>query len=128
MADIEIEIDPNGGMGVQQDLTAATNATWHQYFETSYDGQPYPLAQHTMLMQLRTDADAQDVALELSSGDQTLRTPEEGRLEILVPLSRMSSVPPGQYAYDLVAWQGAAYLRILYGSVTIVRGVTRIPT
>lgn len=128
MADIELTVDPNGGLGQQADLAAATNATWHQYFETSYDGQPFDLSQHTMLMQLRTEADAQSVAIELNSADAMLRVPQPGRLEILVPLSKMAALEPGEYVYDLVAWQGAAYLRVLYGSVNIVRGVTRIPT
>jgi len=80
------------------------------------------LSGYTAFMQARTSEGATGVAITSASGTTTLAT---GSLQMSIPAAVMATIDPGEYQYDLLLSDSTSARRLIWGTLTLSRGVTR---
>lgn len=109
-----------------QDLVAATNADWNETLTLGIVGQPLILTDAEIEMQVRRRVGAADPDLTLTLGDGiTLVDPDDRTVTAAVPAAEMARLGPGTCVYDVRVIREGVTTRVLEGSVSITRGVTR---
>lgn len=109
-----------------QDLIAATNAAWVETLTLGIDGVPLDLEGATLAMMIRRRPGSVDPHLILSTGDGlTLIDPLSRTAGLEVEVDEMAQLGPGSYVYDVIATNGGTVTRVLEGTVTVTRGITR---
>lgn len=109
-----------------QDLVAATNADWNETLTLGIAEQPLILTDAEIEMQVRRRIRSADPDLTLTLGDGlTLIDPDLRTVAATVPAAEMARLGPGTCVYDVRVIREAVTTRVLEGSVSIIRGVTR---
>ena len=112
-------------------LTIEQGATWRHSLSlkagTGAQAPALDLTGYTARMQLRTELDAPDVLLELTTTNTRITiTPLEGRIDLLVSATDTTALEFDRAVYDLeMESAGGEVTRVLTGLVTLSRQVTR---
>ena|SRR5688500_2915969 len=113
------------------DFEVANNATWRYSPLILRDDADVPLAlpfDAEIVMQLRSPASSDDIALELSLANGRIKAVDlqASTVEILVPATAMKDVAAGSYEYDIVVnYTTGLVIRSVAGTVNVIQGVTR---
>jgi hypothetical protein len=110
------------------DLTIYQGATFRQRFRWLAGGVPVDLTGCTARMQVREDADAPDVLLELTTeNDGITLGDDEGTVDLFVSDEDTAAIDWDGGAWDLeIAHPGGDVTRLLMGSVVVSKEVTRV--
>lgn len=115
-------------------MDARTNARFRRVVYYAPDGVDQDLDGWGARFQVREHASAVAVLIDgATSGDflTVITDPEGGAakpLEILVPVTELATLAPGEYVYDLVVWPADApddARVLLWGTFRLARGVSR---
>lgn len=113
------------------DLAIEQGATWRHTLQLkSGDGESAPaldLTGYSARMQLRANVLSESVLLELTNANARITiTPLAGTLDLLVSAADTGSMTYTKAVYDLeIESAGGEVTRVLQGSVTVSRQVTR---
>jgi hypothetical protein len=113
------------------DFRAANNEDWREAFILQDDSQcppvPYNIAGATFAMAF-ADRDGNTV-LGLGTFDNSisLTSGVPGGFQIQAPASKMKTIQQGSYVYDLLMTLNGATVRLFYGKLQVVQGVTPAP-
>jgi hypothetical protein len=111
-----------------QSFIIPQGATWTQslVWKTGAPPTGVNLNGFTGRMQLRENAGAPNVAVELTSGNGRITVGNNGSITLSLSAAETAAVPARRYVYDLeMVSSGGLVTRLLEGTVTISPGVTR---
>jgi hypothetical protein len=97
--------------------------TWKDSARSAYN-----ITGYTARMQVRAETDSEDVVLELTTENGRLNVyGTQGRVDLTVPASVMTSIPADKYVYDLevIAPVSGIVTRLTQGNFVVRPEVTR---
>ena len=105
------------------------NVHWNQAFQlfsNTAGTTPVDISSATMEMDIVTRGASPTVVKSLSLGDGIELTTDgtDGKFQIILPSSEMTSIPVATYKYDLIMTRAGVSEMIMEGLVTFVSGVT----
>lgn len=106
-------------------ITAYQGATYNLNLIWTIADTPVNLTNYTAAMQVRENAAATAVILDLSTESGITLGGTAGTIAITVPADTMAATQPGNYVYDLELDSGDEVTRLLQGGFAIQAEVTR---
>lgn len=106
-------------------ITAYQGATYKLSLSWTIGDEPVDLTNYTAAMQVRENAAATAVILDLASGSGITLGGTAGTIEVNVDAETMELTPAGNYVYDLELDSGAEVTRLIQGGFQIQPEVTR---
>jgi len=103
---------------------------------TNNDGSPVHLAGYHAAMEVRRSRTSNSrliTQLSTDNGHIQIPAPETGEIRLALPADETSSLPPGEFFYDLVIWQDTIYengergkevVRVIEGNFVVRERVT----
>lgn len=106
------------------DLAIWTNATFTQQFQyLESDGvTPIDLTGYTAVMDVKASPSSAVIVSLTSSSGVTMDS--TGHINLLLPYSITSTLPPGIYQYDLILTTGIVRIHLIGGAISIFQGIT----
>lgn len=113
---------------IQCQITTGTNEDWidgFAFFADDAETQPLSLDGIQFEMEMRAFPPDHNVAVRGSSQEGTLQV-SGNVMGMNIPASQMTMVPPGDYTFDILAYDGNRYRIIVQGTACVVfQGITR---
>jgi hypothetical protein len=106
-------------------ITAYQGATYKLSLSWTIADAPVDLTNYTAAMQVRENAAATAVILDLASGSGITLGGTAGTIEVNVDAETMELTSAGNYVYDLELDSGAEVTRLIQGGFQIQPEVTR---